>query len=137
MTLYKFCRFEQIYKGDLFGKGTDLYKIDNVCEYDTLLNIVFPHMEEDSEDEDADYQHDSSIFQVQYWNRRTDVMNSLRCVGSIGNLGYYTIQLLPERALFQNKELKYDYRIRDISEIANRVNFNDYVERMKEEAGYY
>lgn len=44
---------------------------------------------------------------------------------------------LPERALFQNKELRYDYRIRDISEIVNRVNFNDYVERMNEEAGYY
>ena len=44
---------------------------------------------------------------------------------------------LPDRALFQNKELRYDYRIRDISEIVNRVNFNDYVERMNEEAGYY
>lgn len=136
MTLYKFCRFEQIYKGDLFGKGTDLYEIGDVCEYDTLLNIIFPLIDEDSDDADAEYQHDLSIFQVEYWNRRTDVMESIRNVG-VFKFGYYTIQLLPERALFQNKELNYDYRIRDIAELANRISFDDYVKRITEEVGKY
>lgn len=137
MTLYKFGRFEKIYNHKLFGSDTDLYEIYGINDCDTLLDIIFPRITGDSDDDDADYNNDESIFQVHYWNRRTDVMESLKSVGSIDDLGYYTIQLLPERVLFQNKELRYDYRIQKIAELANRASFGSYVEGMKEEAGKY